>query len=200
VSSFLDKLLLGIKQVWRNGTPMPVRPVINLIGFSAVLDNPSLGTTDVYSSTGGSGGGSLLIVENNGSALPIEPSLNFIGFQVVDSPGTTSTNVTNATPAPVVITTSHTLQPGETWAKISPGSATTFPTTPIVGQTLELTTTGFSFQGNPAEFLGNGHNIQDPQDPNNLSGTRPPAASVFAFEDNVTYRFRWDGSVYVCVN
>jgi hypothetical protein len=76
MGSYLDKLLRGIKQVYRNGTPMPLQPVINLIGFANVLDNPSLGSTDVYASTGGSGGGGL-IIQSNGSAMPVQPALNF---------------------------------------------------------------------------------------------------------------------------
>jgi hypothetical protein len=99
MGSYLDKLLLGIKQVWRDGVPLPQRPVINLHGFSAVLDDPALGCTDIYVSTGGSGGGSLLVIQNNGSAMPVEPALNFVGFTVADNPGSTRTDVTPIVPA-----------------------------------------------------------------------------------------------------
>jgi hypothetical protein len=74
VGSYLDKLLRGIKQVYRNGALMPQQPVINMIGFAAVLDNPSLGSTDIYAS---SGSGTSIIIENDGSPLPIQPALNF---------------------------------------------------------------------------------------------------------------------------
>jgi hypothetical protein len=94
MGSFLDKLLRGIKQVYRNGFPMPQEPVINFINAVAIVDNQSLGSTDVYlPSTGGSGGGSLLIIENNGATMPSEPILNFVGCTVVDEPGFTRTTV-----------------------------------------------------------------------------------------------------------
>jgi hypothetical protein len=100
VGSFLDKLLLGLKSVDRNGNPMPVRPVLNFVGFTAVVDNPSLGTTDIFgSSTGSSGGGGITIIENAGTPMPAEPALNFVGFSVVDDPGNTRTTVT-ANPTP----------------------------------------------------------------------------------------------------
>ena len=92
--SFLDTLLLGIKRVWRNGFALPQRPVINFINFPLVVDNPSLGTTDVYgSSTGGSTGAALAIVENNGVAMPFEPAINFVGFVLADDPGNSRTNI-----------------------------------------------------------------------------------------------------------
>jgi hypothetical protein len=101
MGSYLDKLLRGVKQVWRNGTPMPPEPVINFINAVTIVDNPSLGTTDVYlPSTGGSGGGSLLIIENNGSPMPSEPILNFVNCTVVDEPGFTRTTVS---PSPAYV-------------------------------------------------------------------------------------------------
>lgn len=94
MGSYLDKLLLGIKQVYRNGSPMPLRPVINFVNFYEVLDNPALGSTDIYTSTGGgSSGGTLLVIEHNSSPVTARPILNFIGGTVADNVGNLSTDV-----------------------------------------------------------------------------------------------------------
>jgi hypothetical protein len=77
MGSFLDQLIIGIKQLFNNGAQVtPFRPAINLIG-ATVSDNPSLNATNVQF-TGGSGGGGSLTIEHNGTGLPLEPALNFV--------------------------------------------------------------------------------------------------------------------------
>lgn len=95
--SFLDKLLGGIKQIARNFVTVGQRPTLNFINFAAVVDNPSMGTIDVYGTSGSTGGG-ITIIENNGSAMPTEPALNFVGFVLGDDPAHSRTNV--ALPSP----------------------------------------------------------------------------------------------------
>jgi len=103
MGSFLDKLLLGYRQVDSNGVPLRTRQILNFIGFT-VIDNPSLGTTDVFGgSSGGSSGGGLLLVENAGTPMPFEPILNFVGCSVVDDPGGTRTTITPAPTPPLVV-------------------------------------------------------------------------------------------------
>lgn len=91
MGSYLDKLLLGVKQVYRNGTPLPLRPVINFVNLYQILDNPALDATDVYVSTTG---GVTLIVEHNAAPVTVRPILNFIGGTVADNVGNNSTDVT----------------------------------------------------------------------------------------------------------
>lgn len=91
MGSYLDKLLLGVKQVYRNGTPMPLRPVINFVNLYQILDNPALDATDVYVSTTG---GVTLIVEHDASPVTARPILNFIGGTVADNAGNNSTDIT----------------------------------------------------------------------------------------------------------
>ncbi len=92
--SFLDTLLLGIKRIARGFSLLPQRPTLNFIGFPLVVDNPSMGTTDVYAaSTGSSGSSGIVLVENNGAAMPFEPTLNFVGFTLGDDPSNQRTNV-----------------------------------------------------------------------------------------------------------
>jgi hypothetical protein len=106
MGSFLDTLLLGIKKVFRNGNPMPTRQIINFIGFTNVLDNPALGTTDVYGSSTGSSTSGIILIENNGVAEPQRPTLNLVsGFTITDNAGNNSTDVT-AVPAPPLLVSS----------------------------------------------------------------------------------------------
>jgi hypothetical protein len=99
MGSFLDQLIVGIKQLFNNGSQVtPFRPAINLIG-ATVSDNPSLNATNVQF-TGGSGGGGSLTIEHNGTGLPLEPALNFvdsagIAYTVTDDAahGRTNTSV-----------------------------------------------------------------------------------------------------------
>ncbi len=103
MGSYLDKLLLGYRQVDSNGIPLRTRQILNFIGFT-VVDNPSLGTTDVFGgSSGGSGGGGLLLVENAGTPMPLEPIINFVGCSVVDDPGGTRTTITPAPTPPLIV-------------------------------------------------------------------------------------------------
>jgi hypothetical protein len=91
--SFLDKLLLGIKAVWWNGTPVTPRPTINFLG-GVVADNSGLGTTDVTLGGSSGGGGGVTTVESNGTAQPLRTAINFVGFDVTDDSPHNRTNVT----------------------------------------------------------------------------------------------------------
>lgn len=138
-----------------------------------------------------------LEIENNGTLLTVRSIINFFGGLVAqDNSGAGRTDVFLSTGTPVTIGGSHTLQPGETWGLIAPGSVTDMPATALTGVKLELTTNGTGFRTNRAQFNGNGHNMQDPQDPNNVGGSRPAAATVYGLAENVTYAWRFDGTLY----
>lgn len=196
MGSYLDKLLRGIKQVYRNGIPMPQQPVINFIGFTAVLDNPTLGSTDVYGSStggsgGGSGGGSILIIENNGSPMPLEPSLNFVGFALLDDPGNTRTNVSplpigvvttvgagasvplNQAPSQVVVVTTTGARP-----------SITMPPNPVNLDIVRATFIGAS-NNNGVSFSGSaGQTVGDPDNPGTFGSV---AGSVVSFTPGGTF-------------
>jgi len=98
--------------------------------------------------------------------------------------------------APVVASAgAHTMQPGELWGLVNPGEDWTLPAAPIVGQTLEFTCQGVGYSDDPVNFHGNGHNMQHPSEPATQATT--VAGST---EGVITYRFRYDGSLYRCVN
>jgi hypothetical protein len=139
-----------------------------------------------------------LAVENNGTLLTVRSILNFLGGLVaVDNSGAGRTDIYVSPGAPVTVSGSHTLQPGETWGLIAPGSVTTMPAVPVLGLKLELMTSGSGFStGGRATFNGNGPTMQDPQDPNNIGGSRPAAATVFGLAENTTYAWRYDGTLY----
>jgi hypothetical protein len=71
------------------------------------------------------------------------------------------------------------------------------PAVAIIGQTLEFTQQGVGYSGEPGpvKFHGNGHNMQDPSNP-----LVQAALVESATEGVVTIRFRFDGSIYQCVN
>lgn len=194
--SFLDKLLAGIKYVLNNGAEVVFRPSLNFIGFT-ILDNPALGTTNIYApSTGGSGGsgGGSVIVEVNGSPLPNEPAINFVGFTVANNPGNSSNDVFPSGAAPVVVTSTHTVQPGETWFLVAPGATITMGASPVAGVSLLFTPTGdVSGLGDEITFLGNGKNIADP-----LARFTFASSSVLTIP-GVSVTYRYDGTKYQCV-
>ena len=76
MGSYLDKLLLGVKQVYLSGAPLPQRPIINLVSGFTAADNPSLDSTDVVA-TGGSGAAGVVFVQNAGLALTTRNTINF---------------------------------------------------------------------------------------------------------------------------
>lgn len=139
-----------------------------------------------------------LAVENNGTLLTVRSLLNFFGGIVaVDNAGAGRTDIYLSPGGPVLIAGSHTMQPGETWALIAPNSVSTMPVVPVLGQKLEFTTNGAGFStGSRATFNGNGPNMQDPQDPNNIGGSRPAASTVFGLAENTNYAWRYDGTLY----
>jgi hypothetical protein len=148
-----------------------------------------------------SGPGGQLQIQGNDVSVTPRGILDFRGFLVSDDSGGGRTVVTNTVGSPITVGAgAHTMQPGETWALIHAGDVVTMPVAAIVGQTLEFTPVSGDFTSNPCSWVGNGHNLVDPQDPTNLSGTSPPAAIAFGKVNNVTYRFRFDGSIYRCVN
>lgn len=137
-----------------------------------------------------------VFVQGDGVAVTPRSTLDFIGFSVADDATNARTTITNTTGAPVTASGGvHMMQPGETWGLINPGETWTFPAVPVVGQTLEFTTisSGFS-SGSPATFNGNGKNVCNPQ------ATYTNAPTVPGTTENVTYRFRYDGTIYRCVN
>jgi hypothetical protein len=87
----------------------------------------------------------------------------------------------------------------DTWKKFVAGTYTiTAPVSPVVGQNYELTdvTTSGSLEATPVTLAsGAAYTIRDPQ--NTLAA---PTASVTLRTSGMTYRYRYDGAVFQCVN
>jgi hypothetical protein len=155
----------------------------------------------VPGSPGPAGNGALTIQSNNGAIIQ-RGTLDLVGFTYTDDAG--NNRMIFAVPvglgAPVAAAASHTMQPGEQWALVQPDEVMTMPVAPVVGLTYEFITSGSGFGGgHPVIFQGNGSNMQNPQDPNNIFGGRAPASSVPGTQENTNYKFRYDGTIYRCV-
>jgi hypothetical protein len=215
MGSFLDRLLLGYKTVLRNatgglgsGTVLPPRTVLNFIGFSSVVDNPVLGSTDITASSGGSG----LVIQNNGSVLPGEPSLNFIGFSAVDNSALSRTDVTNPDVQSVTLTSGGVLVMGSnliTRVSFIAGDAITFPVTPVPGlpillfHDLSRSTTSLSSSRVTFQRPGGAAYTFEQPDGQKTGGSPIFESPTHVFTDNARYIMFHDGGspgVYRCAH
>jgi hypothetical protein len=96
-----------------------------------------------------------------------------------------------------IITTNFSMPTNSYWKLFAAGSYTiTAPVSPTVGAPYDLTQTSGDLTSTPVAFVAGGaYLITDPQ--NTLAA---PASSVAFKTNGLTYRFRFDGSVFRCVN
>jgi hypothetical protein len=200
--SFLDVLLNGYKVVMAAGLKLFPRRNLNFIGAIAIVDNPTLQSTDVFLSTSsGSSGGSSLIIENNGAPLPLEPILNFVGFTVADDPGNTRTNVNvpPAFPPPLALSgTPPALTTAQTSVEYAAGTTIRLPAVPLVGVPILLVHITGRLETSAATIDGNGHNVENPQDRLGAFAVSPAATVPINVSGSVT-RVQFNGTLFRCV-
>lgn len=89
-----------------------------------------------------------------------------------------------------VVTTTYTLLSTDYNTLIAAGAQVTGPATPTVGATYRLTSASGTFETNPARFLGNGYNVDDPNPINFYDN----ASNVPLKTSGAVYQWWWDGS------
>jgi hypothetical protein len=137
-----------------------------------------------------------MLVQSNDAAITQRSILDIVGAQYTDT-GTAMRFVVSSFGAPVIVSGSHTMQPGETWAEVHPDDQVAMPTVPVVGVTLEFVGRGNTFSaGHPVVFTGSGFNLDDPNDPNNIDGLHPSASPVKGTTENTTWRYRFNGTLW----
>ncbi len=132
---------------------------------------------------------SALVVSSNGGAITQRATLDLNGLAYADDPGGNRMRFFQSSGAPST-GASFTLSTSAPWGEIQSGGTYTLPASPIVGQDIELVAVSGEFENLPCTFLGNGHNVTDPYN------TYSAASSATGRTSNITYRFRYNGSIY----
>lgn len=138
-----------------------------------------------------------LTVQSNGGAITQRPILDLEGLQYSDDAvGNRMRFVAESVGAPLSISGNTTLTALQTWIEFTQGPYTiTLPAAPVTGRLIELTHISGALEGaNQVTLSGNGSSVSDPQTPTTITPTVTLRTSL------LTYRYRYNGSIFRCVN
>lgn len=138
-----------------------------------------------------------VVLQNTGASSNASPGATVPLGSLVTPSGPPGPSTSTDFPAPgSVLSGNTTLSATDTWKEFAAGAYTiSLPASPVTGRTIELTHVSGELDINPVTVSGNGHNVVPP-----LNRLTANAAATVAMKTNgVTYRFRFDGSIFQCV-
>jgi hypothetical protein len=137
------------------------------------------------------------VLTNTGATGNASPGATVTAGSLVTPSGPPGPSTTTDFPAPgSALSANTTLATTDTWKEFAAGAYTiSLPASPVTGRTIELTHVSGVLESANVLVSGNGKNVTPVA--NRL--TANAVATISLKTSGLTYRFRYDGSIYQCV-